>query len=95
MRTYLVGYDLNRPRGNDAYTDLIKAIKDLANGWWHHLDSTWIVKTNLSAVQIRDMLTPHIDKGDELLIVRLTGEWASWGLNESANTWLHGYMSYE
>lgn len=95
MKTYLVGYDLNRPRGNDDYPDLHEAIKDLATGWWHHLDSTWIVKTNLSAVQIRDMLKAHIDSGDELLVVRLTSEGAWAGFNERGSTWLKKHLSYD
>jgi len=52
-KSYLIGYDLNRPRGKDAYPDLIEAIKGLDN-WWHYLDLTWIVKSDLTAVQIRD-----------------------------------------
>lgn len=71
MKTYLIGYDLNRP-GQD-YEDLFGAIKNVGATWWHHLDSTWIVKANMSAVEIRDLLKQHIDADDELLIVALTG----------------------
>lgn len=35
---------------------------------WHHLDSTWIVRTEKTPVQVRD-----IDSDDELLVVELTG----------------------
>ncbi|MGZ8845318.1 MAG: SinR family protein [Pyrinomonadaceae bacterium] len=73
MKTYLVGYDLNRPGQN--YDSLIKALQAYPN-WWHHLDSTWVIKTDWTAVQIRDDLLPHIDKNDELLVVRLNGEGA-------------------
>jgi hypothetical protein len=93
MRTYLIGYDLNRP--GQKYSELFDAIKEIANGWWHHLDSTWLIKTNLSAVEIRDKLSPHIDSGDELLVARLVGEWATYGFNDSASTWLKDHMSYE
>lgn len=86
-KSYLIGYDLNRPRGKDAYPDLIEAIKGLDN-WWHHLDSTWVVKSNLTAVQIRDRLTPHVDSGDELLVVTLTGEAAWLGFNITGSSWL-------
>jgi hypothetical protein len=94
MRTYLVGYDLNRPRGNDDYPDLHKAIKGFGT-WWHHLDSTWIIKTNMSAAQIRDALKKHIDSGDELLVVRLAGEGAWTGFNDKGSQWLKDNLSYE
>lgn len=95
MRTYLIGYDLNRPRGADDYPNLIKAIKDNFGTWWHHLDSTWIVKTDRSAVQIRDLLSPHTDKGDELLVVRLQGEGAWKGFNERGSKWLLDNLSLD
>jgi len=53
MKTYLIGYDLNK-QGQD-YTTLIDKIKVLGN-WWHCLDSTFIIKTNSSGSQIRDYL---------------------------------------
>ena len=84
MKTYLVGYDLNKP-GQD-YSDLFKAIKAIGN-WWHGLDSTWIVKTNLSAGEIRDRLKPPVtDQNDHLVVVRLEGDWASWHTEET-NKW--------
>lgn len=86
MATYLIGYDLNRT-GQD-YKDLIDSIKTNFDTWWHHLDSTWIVITTINSVQIRDLLTPHIDSNDELLVVRLTGEGAWYGINERGSDWL-------
>lgn len=92
MTSYLVGYDLNRPNPADAYADLIDAIKLLSGGtWWHHLDSTWIFRSDLSAVQIRDALLPHIDQNDELLVLELTGEGA-WFLNKRGSDWLLKYL---
>lgn len=92
MKTYLIGYDLNRPGQN--YTELFDAIKGYPK-WWHYLDSTWIIKTNWTATQIRDDLKQHIDSGDELLVVRLTGEGAWTGFNERGSQWLLDNLSYE
>jgi len=86
MKTYLVGYDLNRPEQN--YTDLIEAIKAVGV-WWHCLDSTWIVKSNQTAVEIRDELKQHIDRNDELLVVSLQGESAWIGFNDQCSGWLN------
>jgi hypothetical protein len=94
VKTYLIGYDLNRPRGADDYPELHKAIKALG-AWWHHLDSTWIVKTDRTAAQTRDLLKPHIDSSDELLVVRLSGEGAWVGFNERGSSWLKNNLSYE
>ena len=86
MSTILIGYDLNKT-GQD-YNDLIEKIKSLG-AWWHHLDSTWIVKTNQSAVAVRDMLGPLIDSNDELLVIDITGDAAAWkGFNERGSKWL-------
>jgi hypothetical protein len=84
-KSLLIGYDLNRP-GQD-YDTLIKEIKALG-GWWHHLDSTWIVRTPKTSVQVRDILQRHIDIGDELLVAELSGSAAWVGFNESGSKWL-------
>jgi hypothetical protein len=55
MPTHIVCYDLNKPGQN--YSDLIAKLKSYGN-WWHHLDSTWLVVTRLSAQQLRDELLP-------------------------------------
>lgn len=85
MKSYLIGYDLNNP-GQD-YEELIEAIK-LYSPWWHHLDSTWIIKTDDDAKTIRDHLKAYIDKNDELLVARLSGEAAWTGFNKKGSDWL-------
>lgn len=82
----MIGYDLNSP-GQD-YASLIEAIEGLSGTRWHCLDSTWLIKTDLTSVQIRDRLLPHIDKSDELLVARLAGEAAWYGFNQECADWL-------
>jgi hypothetical protein len=86
MTTYMIGYDLNKS-GKD-YKDLIAAIKDLSGSWWHHLDSTWIIVHNGTAVQIRDALKKHIDDNDELLVIKLATESAWTGFDANGSKWL-------
>jgi len=86
MRVYMIGYDLNRPGQN--YGDLIEAIKKLSNGYWHWLDSTWIIGSELSAVAIRDSLMPYLDASDELLVARMASEVAWDGFDDDAANWL-------
>ncbi len=91
MKTYLIGYDLNRPRGINDYPNLIAAIKSLGT-WWHYLDSTWIVETSLNVRDIRDKLKIHIDGGDELLVIRVTSAWAGAGFAAKAYDWLREHI---
>lgn len=86
MPAYIIGYDLNSP-GQD-YKDLIAAIKSYGT-YWHHLDSTWVVVTDRTAAQIRDHLSPFLDQGDELLVVK-SGVESSWkGFNDAGSKWLY------
>jgi len=85
MATYIIDYDLNRPGQN--YTELFEAIKALGP-WWHCLDSTWIVKSNLTAVQIRDAVSSRIDRNDRLLVAELSGQAAWVGFNDECSSWL-------
>lgn len=83
---FIVCYDLNSPGQN--YTTLIDEIKSYGT-WWHHLDSTWIIKSNKSAKEIRDHLGKYIDINDELLIIKFGDEWAGKGFEEKGYKWLH------
>lgn len=86
MNTLLIGYDLNAS-GQD-YDSLIEKIKSTGT-WWHGLDSTWLVKSNLSATGMRDLLRGEIDTNDELLVINVTGDSAAWyGFSEEASEWL-------
>lgn len=86
METYMIGYDLNTP-GQD-YDELIPAIKKRFKTFLHRLDSTWIVRTNMTAEEIRDYLLPYIDYSDELLVAQLTGEAAWYGFGPKGDAWL-------
>lgn len=85
-KLYLVCYDLNSP-GQD-YSRLIENIKRYEK-WWHYLDSTWIIKSEDSAIAIRDFLSQFIDRNDELLVVKFGMEWAGRGFSAKAFSWLH------
>jgi hypothetical protein len=92
VETYLIGYDLTRPRKDSDYPELIDAIKGLGTWWWHHLGSTWIVTTDKSAVQICETLRTHIDRGDKLFVAALSGESAWVGINEKGSAWLQNHL---
>ena len=84
-KSYLIGYDLHKS-GQD-YSALIAAIKKIGI-WWHCLDSTFIVKSSLSEILIRDSLSKHIDSNDKILVVSLTGVGAWIGFEKECSEWL-------
>jgi len=90
MATLFIGYDLNK-KGKD-YSGLIQEIKDTFSTYWHHLDSTWLVVTDMEPSAVRDLLKPHIDSDDELLVATIAPPAAWIGFNDSGKKWLKDYL---
>ena len=89
MSAVLITYDLNKPGQNyDALYDKIKTF----GTWWHYLDSTWIVDTNLTAAEVSDQLKSVMDDSDTLLVLNITGDaYAGW-LTQDAWKWLKTHV---
>ena len=85
MATVLITYDLASP--GQKYADLHEAIQAAAN-WWHCVESTWIIKSDLSLEVIRDRLLASLDSNDKLLVVQLTGAAAWAGFDQDCSSWL-------
>lgn len=85
---YLISYDLNKP-GQD-YKELYQAIKEASTGvWWHHLDSTWIIKSNYSSADnVFEKLQPYIDKNDLCIVIEIKNNKQGW-LTENAWKYLN------
>lgn len=81
---YAINYDLKRPGQN--YEALYSAIKS-CGVWWHHLGSTWLVDTSLTAQGVWNKLEPHVDKNDFFLVIGVTREYQGW-LPKEAWEWL-------
>jgi len=90
MATYIIGYDIHPPKG-ETYEELYKAIK-LLGAWWHHLDSTWLVISDLSAKEIRDTLIQQLRDDDQLLVTKSSGVGAWHGFNDSGSKWLKDHL---
>lgn len=84
VAVYLISYDLKTP-GKD-YQDLYDAIKS-CGAWRHYLDSTWLLTTYKPAKDIFEILQPHLDTSDHILIVRLASESCGW-LPREAWDWI-------
>lgn len=81
MTVYEICYDLRQPGRN--YASLILAIQGLGRAI-RPLQSQWFVATAHSAAAIRDLLLPHIDAGDGLLVTRYGNQGAWHNVKESA-----------
>ena len=87
MAAILIAYDIH-PTEGEGYDKLIEKIQSLGD-WWHHLESTWIVRCAQSASQVRDQLKSHIGNDDQLLVIEISGDTAEWaGVNGAGSQWL-------
>jgi hypothetical protein len=87
MNKYLITYDLKN-KSIKSYEPLYAAIKSIGP-WWHHLDSTWIVKTNLTSSQIWNILGSHLLTNDHILVIKIDVS-DKWGwLPQDAWIWLN------
>jgi hypothetical protein len=85
--TVLIAYDIH-PQEGEAYDGLTQAIQSLGT-WWHHLETTWIVKCAHTPDHIRDQLKSHIGSEDQLLVIEISGDMAGWvGINDTGSKWL-------
>ena len=66
----LVSYDLKVP-GRD-YTTLYDTIKS-APGWWHYLESTWVISTVETPEVWAKRLHNVMDENDRLIVIDITG----------------------
>jgi hypothetical protein len=88
IATVLIAYDIH-PQEGEAYEGLTQAIQSLG-AWWHHLETTWIVKCAHTPDQIRDQLKSHIGSEDQLLVIEISGDMAGWvGINDTGSKWLN------
>jgi hypothetical protein len=87
MTTILISYDIHPTKG-EGYDNLIEKIQSLGD-WWHHLESTWIVRCAHSPREVRDPLKSCIGIDDQLLVIEISGDTAEWvGVNDGGSQWL-------
>lgn len=89
-KTYLITYDLSEK--GQRYPELITEI-ELLGEHCHCLLSVWIVKTSLTAFDILNRLSKHIDSNDKLFVARLTSpEVMFTGIDKKDEKWLKKNM---
>ena len=70
------------------YSPFYAAVKGNCQAWWHYFDTTWIVITNLTPEAYAQLLIPHIEGTDRLLVIKVQKDYQGW-LTEDAWAWLN------
>ena len=87
---YLVSYDLRDP-GRD-YSRLVEAIKAASTGvWCRPLESVFVIRSDRSASEIFDLLSPALDANDHLLVLE-SGISAHWRLDQKCSDYLQSML---
>jgi len=87
----LITYDKkNFLKNYDSFYNTIKT----ANSWWHHLNNTWLIKTDEDPTYWYNLLAPHILANDRLLIIEVKPNYQGW-LNEDAWKWINDQFRSE
>lgn len=85
MSTKLITYNRRPGRNDSAMVDAVRSL----GAWWHHLDSTWLVQSDLTVTQLREHLGSYLDADDKLLVVDVAGDHRAWrGFSEGGTAWL-------
>ena len=87
MPAFCVSYDLNNP--GQHYEPLYQELKKCP-GWWHYLDSTWLVFTYETADSLANRLLGVIDVNDRLLVIAVGRDNQGW-LPIAAWTWIDSH----
>jgi len=86
---HLITYDLKSP--NDTPEDYQRVIDGLksAYGTWCHLEkSVWLVSTDQSSSEVRDVIKKFMNSSDVLFVAKLSGNWGSYNLTSKRTDWL-------
>jgi hypothetical protein len=87
VATILIAYDIHPPRG-ERYDEVVRAIQSLG-AWWHHLETVWVVQCSHTPSEIRDRMKYMVGADDQLLIIDISRNTASWtGINDAGSKWL-------
>lgn len=87
MNSLVISYDIKQDGlESSVYSALYDAIK--AYGIWAHItESCWAIKTECSAVAVRDSLLKLLRPTDRLFVVQ-TAHIAAWNNTLCRNSWL-------
>lgn len=84
---YLITYDINSILKN--HKPLHEAIKRCSIKWWHHMNNTWLIRSDLNSDQIFDSICGNFNQNDRVLIIQIhrNSQHQGW-LNKNAWEWI-------
>lgn len=87
MRTLLILYDLRTP-GKD-YSKLWEYLKSYGN-FAKPLESFWLVRTNYSAEQVRNLIIGnYVDQNDRIFVIDVTARASAWkNISAAVVSWI-------
>lgn len=71
MKLLLISYDIKSVERDEVYQRLYETLKG-AKGWWHYLESTWILATDLKMEKWHQKVKDLIKSEDRFIIVDIT-----------------------
>jgi hypothetical protein len=90
MPIRLISYDLKNGNEED-YRELINEIRSLGD-YCHPLESQWLVDTDFSAKEIKDILKQKLKCGDHMLVSTFTDD-CSGRVKESHWKWIKAHQT--
>jgi hypothetical protein len=73
---------------NKDYSQFFVALRGNAHQWWHFIEQTCIVTTFHDVNAFTDLLLPHMERTDSVLVVKITPHQYQGWLPPSAWEWL-------
>lgn len=89
MFVYSVNYDL-RAKAKPDYKGLEAELKR-SPGWWHNLESTWLIATEESVKAVYARIAPHLHIQDAVLVIEVTPNFFGWMTKDAAN-WIREHV---
>ena len=89
-KLYIITYSLKATNWN--YNRFYNSLQNIGM-WWHYLDSTWIIKSSLTAQQIYSMLGPGLSVKDFILVVEINPDNRYGYLPQKAWSWIDNNLN--
>lgn len=85
MNTLIISYDLKSEDSN--YERLYEKLKE-SKGWWHYLDSFWIIITEKSVTEWTNVIKNSIKPEDNFIIIEVNDGNTNGWLPQKAWDWI-------
>lgn len=81
---FVVSYEFRKRR--PEHKRFFEALQ-VSQGWWHFIESTWLIETNETAEELSERLSPFLHRDDFLLIIQAVQPYQGW-LPKEAWDWI-------